>query len=118
MIRVVACLSALLILSSCGGSQSSGSRTARGGSSEVSFATGPIYTACRQAGRREASRERCGCVQAVANQTLIAADQKRGAGFFKDPARAQEVRQSDRSIDERFWDRWKAYSEQAKRICT
>lgn len=116
MIRVIVCLSALLILSSCGGSRSTGA--SRGGSSEVGFATGPIYTACRQAGRREASRERCGCVQAVADKTLVSADQNRGAGFFRDPARAQEVRQSDRSIDERFWKRWKAYSEQAKQICS
>lgn len=118
MFRVIGCLCTLLILSSCGGSRSSGSSGLRGGASEVSFATGPIYSACRRAGRREASRERCGCVQAVANQTLIAADQARGAEFFDKPSLAQEVRQSDRTIDERFWDRWKAYSEQATRLCT
>ena len=118
MIRVTACLCALLILSSCGNSRSSSSGAAPGNASQAGFATGPIYTACRQAARKEASRERCGCVQAVANQSLIAADQQRGARFFKDPAEAQEVRQSDRSIDERFWKRWKAYSEQAKKICT
>lgn len=81
------------------------------------FATGPIYSACLQAGRKQASRERCGCVQAVADQSLISNDQRRGAAFFKNPHQAQEVRTSDRTMDERFWLRWKAFGDAAAQIC-
>jgi len=84
----------------------------------VMFATGPIYSACRDAGRKQASRAQCGCVQAVANQSLDSSDQRRGAGFFSDPQEAQDVRTSDRAIDERFWLRWKAYGDRAAQICT
>ncbi|MGB0855403.1 MAG: hypothetical protein ACPGSI_19055, partial [Pikeienuella sp.] len=51
-------------------------------SPSVYYAKGPIYAACRQAGRKEASDRRCGCVQAVADQKLTATQQKRGAGYF------------------------------------
>ncbi|MEO0391125.1 MAG: hypothetical protein AAF218_09320 [Pseudomonadota bacterium] len=83
------------------------------------FATGPIATACQQAGRKAASRAQCGCVQAVADMELSAADQRRGAGFFSDPHGLQEVRQSSQSIaaNGRFWAAWKAYGERAKRLC-
>ncbi|MEL7132136.1 MAG: hypothetical protein AAGK77_06975 [Pseudomonadota bacterium] len=106
---------AALCLAACsGGSSSSGQRVA---TAPVLFATGPIYSACRAAGRDQASRARCGCVQAVANQSLNANDQRRGAGFFSNPQQAQDVRQSDRAIDERFWTRWKRYSDRAARQC-
>ena len=107
---------AALALTACSSTRSSGPSAGRG--APVQFATGPIYSACRAAGRKQASRERCGCVQAVANQSLIEAEQRRGAGFFKDPHEAQEVRQSDRAKDERFWLRWRAYTDAAEQICT
>ena len=81
------------------------------------FATGPIYSACMASDRSQASRAQCGCVQAVANQSLAADDQRRGAGFFKNPHLAQEVRTSDRAMDERFWLRWKAFGDSAAQIC-
>ena len=84
----------------------------------VMFATGPIYSACQQAGRKQASRARCGCVQAVADRSLNTDDQRRGAAFFDDPHQAQVVRQSERSADERFWQKWKAYGADAARMCT
>lgn len=84
----------------------------------VMFATGPIYSACLKADRKQASRAQCGCVQAVADQTLDPNDQRRGAGFFSAPQEAQDVRTSDRAIDERFWLRWKAYGDKAAQICT
>ncbi len=84
----------------------------------LAFATGPIYSACRAGGRDQASRARCGCVQAVANRELSANDQRRGAAFFKNPHQAQVTRQSDRPADERFWLRWKAYSQDAARMCS
>ncbi|WP_299613549.1 hypothetical protein [uncultured Tateyamaria sp.] len=108
---------AALGLSACGGGSSySSSRAVT--TQPVLFATGPIYSACRSGGRDQASRARCGCVQAVANQSLSSNDQRRGAGFFSNPQQAQEVRQSDRAIDERFWTRWKGYSDAAARQCS
>ncbi|MEL6566619.1 MAG: hypothetical protein AAFQ59_19405 [Pseudomonadota bacterium] len=106
---------AALVLAACSGSRNTVTRVAV--PSQTLFATGPIYSACRAAGRDAASRARCGCVQAVADRELDAGDQRRGAGFFTDPHEAQVVRQSDRSIDERFWTRWRAYSDAAARIC-
>ncbi|MEO1138713.1 MAG: hypothetical protein AAFW87_04575 [Pseudomonadota bacterium] len=38
--------------------------------------------------------------------------------FYNDPHRAQEVRQSDRSNDERFWEAYREYGDRAKRLCT
>ena len=107
---------AALALAGCssGGSQYSSARAAPA----VLFATGPIYSACRGGGRDQASRARCGCVQAVANQSLGSEEQRRGAGFFDDPHRAQEVRQSDRSSDERFWRKWRDFGNEATRLCT
>ncbi|WP_299293605.1 hypothetical protein [uncultured Tateyamaria sp.] len=109
---------AALTLAACssGGTRYSSANAVR--SPAVLFSTGPIFSACRSAGRKQASRERCGCVQAVANQSLSADDQRRGARFFSDPHQAQVVRQSDRSTDERFWRKWRDYSDRAARLCT
>lgn len=82
------------------------------------FATGPIYSACLQSERKEANRARCGCVQAVANQSLAADEQRRGVVFFKDPHQAQVVRTSSRASDERFWQRWRSFGDAAAQICT
>ncbi|WP_299689378.1 hypothetical protein [uncultured Tateyamaria sp.] len=108
---------AALVLSACSGSRNTVTRVAVPATNTL-FATGPIYSACRSSGRDAANRSRCGCVQAVANRELDASDQRRGAGFFGDPHQAQVVRQSDRSIDERFWLRWKDYSQTAARLCS
>lgn len=105
-----------LVLAACSGNRNTVTRVAAPSTTTL-FATGPIYSACRSAGRDAASRSRCGCVQAVANSELNANDQRRGAGFFKDPHQAQVVRQSDRITDERFWLRWKDYSQVAARVC-
>ena len=83
------------------------------------FARGQIYTACQTSGRKAASRARCGCVQWVADQELTAAQQRRGAGYFLDQHALQEVRQSSESkrSNKVFWAAWKAYGEQAARLC-
>jgi hypothetical protein len=81
------------------------------------FATGPIYSACQSDGRKAASRARCGCVQAVADQSLSTADQNRGTRYFKDPGALQEVRQSDNTGNERFWLAWKAFGQAAAAQC-
>ncbi|MDF1727482.1 MAG: hypothetical protein P1U53_07010 [Sulfitobacter sp.] len=106
-------LVALTMLSACGGTRYAD----RGGAPVVLFATGPIQKACLSGGRKAASRERCGCVQAVADRELSAAEQRRGARFFKDPHGLQEVRQSDNASNEQFWRVWKAYGQKAEGLC-
>jgi hypothetical protein len=80
-------------------------------------ATGDISQACLEADRRAASPALCSCVQQVANQSLSNGDQSRAVAFFSDPQLAQDTRQSDRGSDERFWDRYKAFTELATQIC-
>jgi len=112
---------AAVVLAACTGSGSRYSSASAVGvrtPPAVMFATGPIYSACAQSDRKQASRAQCGCVQAVANQSLRPDDQRRGAAFFKDPGQAQEVRTSSRAIDERFWLRWKAFGDRAAQVCT
>ncbi|MBD3664578.1 hypothetical protein [Sulfitobacter aestuariivivens] len=112
------CLAALSLAACGGGNRTSGGSSYGGYNPQpVLFATGPIYKACQQDRRKAASRSRCGCVQAVADQSLSSADQKRGAKYFKDPGKLQEVRQSDNAGNERFWKAWKAYGQTAAALC-
>ena len=114
MVRINLAFVAAFALAACGG----GTRYASGPSAPaVLFASGPIQQACQKAGRKAASRARCGCVQAVADQELSARDQKRGARYFSNPAALQDVRQSDASGNERFWKAWKAYGARAAELC-
>ncbi len=76
-----------------------------------------IERACMNSNRRAASKPLCGCIQRVADQMLTRKDQRMAAKFFKDPHRAQEVRQSDRTSDEQFWKRYKAFGTSAGNIC-
>lgn len=80
-------------------------------------AAGPIERACLKADRKAASRPLCNCVQQVADLTLDNGDQRMAATFFKDPHRAQEIRQSDNSSHERFWKRYKAFGTSAETYC-
>lgn len=122
MLRASMIVVLLLILSSCGGTRYSNQNAANSrtnpATQPVLFATGPISSACLAAGRRDASRVRCGCVQAVANMSLSASDQRRGIVFFDDPQRAQDTRQADGASNEAFWQRWKAFGTDAERLCT
>jgi len=118
MVRLSLALLALSGLAACGG----GSRGyhPRGGysSSPVLFAEGPISAACLRSGRNAATHARCGCVQAVANRSLSNSEQRRGAVFFGDPHRAQQVRQSSRASDESFWLDWKEFGTSAEALCS
>lgn len=80
-------------------------------------ATGDISQACLAANRSAASPALCSCVQQVANQSLSGSDQARAATFFDNPQLAQDTRQSDRPGDERFWTRYRAFSDLASEIC-
>ena len=116
MLRISVALVAFLGLVACGGSATSGKR----GYAQVQFASGPIQKACQAQGRKQASRARCGCVQAVANRELSVADQRRGARYFKDPHALQQVRQNQDSNagNKRFWAAWKAYGQRAAQVCS
>ena len=80
-------------------------------------AAGPISDACLASGRAARSMELCGCIQAVANDTLSRRDQRRAVSFYADLHSAQETRQSDRSADERFWTAYTEYAGRAERVC-
>ena len=77
---------------------------------------GAIDKACQKS-ERPGNRALCGCIQQVADMTLSGNDQRRAAGFFKEPDKAQQVRQSDHSSDESFWLRYKAFAETAEALC-
>lgn len=77
-----------------------------------------IKRACLKADRPKATRSLCSCIQDVADVTLSRADQKRGAKFFQKPEELQEVRQSDRASNERFWQEWKNFGKAAQNHCS
>ena len=111
--KQVVILLMILSVSGCGGANrfEGDVRAAR------PMASGPISDACLQSDRKARSRALCGCIQAVANDTLSGRDQRRAVSFYRDPHAAQEIRQSDRPGDERFWRVYTAYAEQAERVC-
>jgi hypothetical protein len=78
---------------------------------------GPIERACMQSGRGGSDRGTCTCIQQVADMTLRGTDQKRAAKFFSNPDEAQRVRISNRSSDEAFWGRYKAFGQSAEAFC-
>jgi hypothetical protein len=119
MIRHFVVLTALLGLTACGGStRYSSMNAAIYRQAPVLYARGPIQSACEAQSRRDATPARCGCVQAVADQTLSGAYQRRGAKMFKDPHQFQEVRQSNNASNERFWLAWKAFGQSAAQACS
>lgn len=78
---------------------------------------GVIEQACLSSERSLGNLRLCGCIQDAANMTLSARDQRRAAGFFKEPDRAQRIRMSDRRADSQFWERYKAFGETAEAFC-
>ncbi|SEK36477.1 hypothetical protein [Roseovarius nanhaiticus] len=81
-------------------------------------ATGPINSACLASDRKARSSQLCGCIQAVADQTLSRGDQIRAVRFYDDPQAAQDTRQSDNASDERFWDAYSNYGKRAAQVCS
>lgn len=84
--------------------------------------TGPadaaaIKRACL-ASERKANPRLCACIQAAADRTLTRSDQRLAASFFRDPDRAQEIRQSNRRSDEVFWKRYRAFGQTAEAFCS
>lgn len=78
---------------------------------------GPIDSACMRSDRVAGSRQLCGCIQQVADQTLSRADQRRAARFFTDADAAQQVRMSDSGADNAFWDRYRNFTAAAEAYC-
>ena len=83
----------------------------------VPLATGPISQACLQSSRKAKSRSLCGCIQSVANQILSPGQQRRSVEFYSNPHLAQQIRQSDKPVDEKFWNAYKAYGVRAEQKC-
>ncbi len=80
-------------------------------------AAGKIERACLNSDRPAASRALCGCIQDVADLTLTNSDQKMAARFFRDPHKAQEIRQSDKRAHEKFWQRYRNFGATAEAFC-
>lgn len=78
---------------------------------------GVIERACLTSSRKNVSRPLCGCIQRVADQMLTRSDQRMAASFFKDPHKAQEIRQSDNTRHEAFWDRYTEFGSTAAAVC-
>jgi len=76
-----------------------------------------IKNACLKAGREAASRSLCTCIQDVANKSLKSREQRLAASFFKNPHKAQVIRQSDRKSHEVFWQKYKIFGAAAEEEC-
>jgi len=110
--RYIVLLALAVTLSACGNRSTSPSVSSS--SSNLPFATGPIYSACLDADRKAANRALCGCVQAVANRHLSTRQQRQAAGFFKNPQLAQDARQNG---PRDFWNTYKKFSGNAGKVC-
>ena len=77
-----------------------------------------IEDACLEADRAKATRDLCSCIQRVADQMLTRSDQNEAATFFENPQLAQDTRMSDNPQKEKFWERYKDWSESASKICS
>jgi hypothetical protein len=107
-------LGLILVLAGCGGGDRFRGDTVSRGSP---MAFGPISKACMASDRKARSRALCGCIQAAADQTLSGSQQRRAVRFYRDPHSAQEIRQSDRASNERFWKAYADYGERARQLC-
>lgn len=76
-----------------------------------------IERACLKSDRKASSRALCGCIQQAADLTLKNVDQRKAAKFFKDPHKAQELRQADGRANETFWLRYKNFGTTAAQYC-
>lgn len=79
--------------------------------------SGEVARACVEADRRAASSALCSCVQSVASQTLSRGDQARLVSFFENPEEANDIKINDSRSADAFWDRYRAFTQQAERSC-
>ena len=78
----------------------------------------PIERACNGSDRSAANPQLCSCIGGVARATLSRRDMRQAARFFRDPARAEEMRMSERRSDEAFWDRYSDFGDAAAAQCS
>lgn len=110
----------ILLLAGCGGSSrfdKVGGGARYNAPAVKPFASGPISRACLASDRKARSRELCGCVQAVADQTLTGGQQAKAVKFYSDPQKAQDIRQSKRPGDKAFWKAYSDYGKRAEQTC-
>lgn len=79
---------------------------------------GVIERACNASDRKASNRSLCGCIQQAADMTLRNTEQRKAAKFFKDPHKAQELRQADGRSNEAFWKRYKNFGNTAAQHCS
>lgn len=77
-----------------------------------------IRQACMASDRSAATRDRCSCIQRVADQALTRSDQKTVAKWFKDPHQAQVLKMSKSARDDALWDRYQNFGQMAQAICS
>jgi hypothetical protein len=78
---------------------------------------GPIERACNKSDRDAANASICSCIGQVADITLNGSDQRRAAKLMNDPEKANATWISQTASDDAFWDRYKAFGEQAEAYC-
>lgn len=88
------------------------------GTATQAMAVGIVERACLGSSRQAASRAVCSCIQQAANLTLSGSDQRIASDFFRDPDKAQQIRQSDRQAHESFWQRYKQFGATAQAYCS
>lgn len=79
---------------------------------------GAVGNACMKSDRKGASRALCGCIQQVADMTLSRSDQRLAAKFFKDPQKAQDMRQAKGERNNAFWAKYKNFGSTAEAYCS
>lgn len=84
----------------------------------MTASAGAIERACNASDRKASNRSLCGCIQQAADLTLKNSDQRKAAKFFKDPHKAQELRQADGRANETFWKRYKNFGTTAAQHCS
>ncbi|WP_209505718.1 MULTISPECIES: hypothetical protein [unclassified Ruegeria] len=77
-----------------------------------------IRQACMASDRSAATRDRCSCIQRVADQALTRSDQKTVAKWFKNPHQAQVLKMSKTARDDALWDRYQNFGQMAQAICS
>lgn len=116
IMKRVTFLGLAVFLAGCGGGPRDPDRVVTMRATPVAY--GPISKACLQSGREGRSRELCGCIQAAADKTLSSSQQRRSIAFYSNPHLAQEIRQSDRPVDEQFWEAYVNYGRLAEQLCS
>ncbi len=77
-----------------------------------------IRKACLKSDRPAVTVRLCACIQQVADQRLEPRDQRLAASFFRNPQKAQRIRQSDNARYSVFWQRYRQWGEAAEKACS